>query len=46
MVSNDPQKRKKGTNDKMKHATLTIPQKIETIRKLKSGESQRQVMAS
>jgi hypothetical protein len=34
---------KQGTDGKMKHATLTISQKIETIRKLNSGESQRQV---
>lgn len=37
---------KQGNDGKMKHATLTIPQKMETIRKLNSGESQRQVMAS
>jgi len=37
---------KQGTDGKMKHTTLTIPQKLETIKKLNTGDSQRQVMAS
>jgi len=37
---------KQGTDVKKKHTTLTIPQKLETLRKLNTGESQRQVMAS
>lgn len=46
MVSKGPQISKQGTDAKTKHTTLTIPQKLETLRKLNTGESQRQVMAS
>jgi len=46
MVSKDPQMNKQGTDAKTKHTTLTIPRKLETTRKLNTGESKRQVMAS
>jgi hypothetical protein len=46
MASKDPNMSKQGTAGKRKHVTRTIPQKMEIIRKLKSGESQREVMAS
>ena len=46
MASKDPKMSKQATDGKMKHATLTISQKLETIRKLDTGKSQRQVMAS
>jgi hypothetical protein len=37
---------KQGTAGERKHINLMIPQKLEIIRKLESGESQREVMAS
>lgn len=36
---------KQGTADQRKHINLMIAQKLERIRKLKSGENQREVMA-
>jgi CENP-B N-terminal DNA-binding domain. len=37
---------KQGATGKRKQVALMIPQKLETIRRLKRGESQREVMAS
>jgi hypothetical protein len=37
---------KQGAASKRKQVTLMIPQKLETIWRLKSGESQREVTAS
>jgi hypothetical protein len=37
---------KEGTVGQRKHVTLTIPQQLEIIRRLYSGRSRREVMAS
>jgi hypothetical protein len=39
MVSEDPKTNKQGTASKRRRVTLTIPQKLEIIRRCKSGES-------
>jgi hypothetical protein len=39
MASKHPNMSKRGNAGKRKHVTLTIPQKHEVIRRLKSGES-------
>jgi hypothetical protein len=41
-----PKMCKQGTAGKRKHVTLTVPQKLEIIRRLENSESQREVMAS
>jgi hypothetical protein len=46
MVSEDPQMSRQGSADKMKHRTVTIPQKLEEIWRLESGKNQRDVTAS
>jgi hypothetical protein len=45
MASEDPKMSKQGTAGKRKHVTLTVPQKLETTRRLESGESQKVIMA-
>jgi hypothetical protein len=40
MASDGPKMRKKSTVGKRKHVTVTIPQKLEIIRRLESGDSQ------
>jgi hypothetical protein len=45
-LQKDSQINKQGTAGKRKHGTLTIPQKFETIRRLKNGENQTEVVAS
>jgi hypothetical protein len=39
MASKDSQMNKQPTPDKRKHKTLTLPQKLEIIQRLKSGEN-------
>jgi len=46
MVSEYPKMNQQHTAGKIKHTALTVPQISHTIRKLESGECQRQVMAS
>jgi hypothetical protein len=46
MTSKDLKISKQGTVGKMKHVNSTIPQKRSIIRKLESGESQKEVMTS
>jgi len=45
MASEDPKMSKQGTAGKRKLVTLTVPQKLETTRRLESGESQKVIMA-
>lgn len=42
----DPKMCRQGTSTNRKHVTVTIPQKLETIRRLESCESQSVVMAA
>lgn len=44
MASTDPQMSKQGTGFKRKHGTLSA-HKLQIIRRLKSGENQREVIA-
>jgi hypothetical protein len=46
MASKDLKMSKQCTAAKRKHVTLAIHQKLKIIRRLKSGENQRKVMAS
>jgi hypothetical protein len=46
MASKHPKTSKQGTADKRKYVTLTIPQKLEIIRRPETGKSQRELMAS
>jgi hypothetical protein len=46
MIYEDPKMNKQGAARKRKQVTLMIPHKHETICRLKSGESQREVIAS
>jgi hypothetical protein len=46
MTSKHQQMSKQGTAGKREHITLTIPQKLEIIRRLESVGSLRKVMAS
>jgi hypothetical protein len=46
MASEDPKMSKQGTAGKRKHVTLTFPQKLETTKRLQSGQSQIVIMAS
>jgi hypothetical protein len=46
MVSEDPKMSKQGTAGKRKCITLTIPQKLEIITRLESGESRSVVTVS
>jgi hypothetical protein len=46
VASKDPKMSKQGSAGKRKHVTLTIPQKPEIIRKLKSGKKLREDTAS
>jgi CENP-B N-terminal DNA-binding domain. len=46
MSSKDPKVCNQGTANKRKHVILTVPQKLEVIRRLENGESQREVTAS
>ena len=45
MASEDPKMSKQGTAGIQKHVTLMVPQKLETTRRLESGESQKVSMA-
>jgi hypothetical protein len=45
MASEDLNMSKPGTAGEGKHVTLTVPQKLEIIRRLESDESQREGMA-
>ena len=46
MASEDPEVPQHGTAVKKEHVSLTVPQKVEIIRRLESGKSQSVVMAS
>jgi hypothetical protein len=46
MTSSNPQMSKQDTTSKRKHETSNIPQKLDKIRGLESGESRSEVMAS
>jgi len=46
MIYEDPKMNKQGAASKRKKVILMIPQKLETIWRLKSGESQREVTTS
>jgi hypothetical protein len=46
MALEDPEISKQGTAGKRKHVTLTVPQKLEIIRKLESGRLKSVVMSS
>jgi hypothetical protein len=46
MASKGPQRSKQGTAGKRKHITLMLPQKLQIIRRLKSGKRQQEILAS
>ena len=46
MIYEDPKMNKQGAASKREKVILMIPQKLETIWRLKSGESQREVTTS
>jgi hypothetical protein len=45
MVPEDPKMSKQSSDDKRKYGTLIIPQQLKIIRKLESGQNQREVTA-
>jgi CENP-B N-terminal DNA-binding domain. len=46
MASEDPEVPQHGTAVKKEHVSLTVPQKVEIIRRLESGKSQSVIIAS